>query len=126
MVEWAGSWGHAARRRAYYPPRRDAERRATKNLAVASPHAAGSGSFGGAVLTSAGATDIIVAKYDSSGNHLWSKLFGDPATQGVKGLAIDSQGNLVLTGLLFGPTDFGGGPIIAGGGEDTFIAKLSP
>jgi hypothetical protein len=74
----------------------------------------------------AGGPDILVAKYDSSGNHLWSKLFGNSNTQGVKGLAIDSQGNLVLTGLLFGPTDFGGGPIIAGGGEDTFIAKLSP
>ncbi|MEO5727436.1 MAG: hypothetical protein ABI134_10585, partial [Byssovorax sp.] len=88
--------------------------------------AAGSGSFGGAVLTSAGATDILVAKYDPSGNHLWSKLFGNSATQGVKGYTLDSKGNLLLTGLLFGPTNFGGGPIIAGGGEDTFIAKLSP
>ena len=55
---------------------------------------------------------------------------------------------VTLTGFLFGATsgncgqrfdltnsstytvnfiaDFGGGPIIAGGGEDTFIAKLSP
>ena len=88
--------------------------------------AAGTGSFGGAVLTSAGGADILVAKYDPSGNHLWSKLFGNSATQGVKGLTHDSKGNLLLTGLIFGPTNFGGGPVIAGGGEDTFIAKLSP
>jgi hypothetical protein len=88
--------------------------------------AVGTGTYGGPALTSAGATDILVAKYDPSGKHLWSKLFGNPATQGVKGLASDSHGNLVITGLLYGPTDFGGGPIIAGGGEDTYIAKLSP
>jgi putative metal-binding protein len=86
----------------------------------------GSGSFGGPVLTSAGSNDILVAKYDSSGNYLWSKSFGDPASQGVKGLTVDSVGNVMFTGLLFGPTDFGGGPIIGAGGEDTFLVKLAP
>jgi hypothetical protein len=86
----------------------------------------GSGSFGGATLNSAGGTDILIAKYDSAGNHLWSKSFGDPLTQGVKALVTDSLGNVMFTGLIFGPTDFGGGPIIGAGGEDTFITKLGP
>ena len=84
----------------------------------------GSGSFGGPVLTSAGSNDVVIAKYDPAGNYLWSKSFGDSASQAVKGMAIDSVGNVILTGLLFGPTDFGGGPIIGAGGEDTFLVKL--
>ena len=86
----------------------------------------GSGSFGGPVLTSAGSNDILVAKYDPAGNYLWSKAFGDVASQGVKGMVADSAGNLMFTGLIFGPTDFGGGPVIGAGGEDTFLVKLGP
>jgi hypothetical protein len=83
-----------------------------------------SGSFGGPVLTSAGSNDIVVAKYDSAGNYLWSKAFGDSASQGIKAMTVDSLGNMLFTGLLFGPTDFGGGPVIGAGGEDTFLTKL--
>jgi hypothetical protein len=86
----------------------------------------GSGSFGGGTLTSAGGTDILVAKYDPSGNHLWSKSFGDPGTQGVKGLTTDSAGSLLLTGILTGAVDFGGGAIVGNGGEDVCLVKLGP
>ena len=86
----------------------------------------GSASFGGPVLTSAGGNDIVVAKYSASGAYLWSKSFGDPASQGVKGLVFDPVGDLLFTGLIFGTTDFGGGPVIGAGGEDTFLAKLGP
>jgi hypothetical protein len=87
---------------------------------------AGSASFGGPTLTSAGSADIVVARYDPTGKHLWSKLFGNSALQGVKGITTDSKGNVLVTGLMNGPTDFGGGPVTAGGGEDTYLAKLSP
>jgi putative metal-binding protein len=87
-----------------------------------------SSTFGGPLLTSAGNTDIVVAKYSASGAYLWSKSFGDANVQGVKGIAVDSLGDTFFTGLLLGPTDFGGGPpgVIGGGGEDTFITKLGP
>ena len=91
---------------------------------VCTPNA--TASFGGPVLTSAGGNDIVVAKYSSSGAYLWAKSFGDIASQGLKGLTTDSLGDELFTGLLYGPTDFGGGAVIGAGGEDTFIAKLSP
>ena len=46
-------------------------------------------------------------------------------SQGLKGLTTDSQANVLFTGLLYGPTDFGGGAVIGVGGEDTFSVKLA-
>jgi hypothetical protein len=86
----------------------------------------GSGSFGGPTLTSAGGADILVVKYDAAGNHLWSTSFGDPATQSAKGLAVDSAGNVLFTGIHGGTVDYGGGPLPGFGGEDVCIVKLGP
>jgi hypothetical protein len=86
----------------------------------------GSTDFGGGTLTSAGSVDIFVAKYDPSGAYLWSRRFGDPSNQTVRNMGIDPSGNLLVTGLIFAPTDFGGGPKIGGGGEDIFFFKLTP
>ncbi|MCC6556883.1 MAG: hypothetical protein IT372_28345, partial [Polyangiaceae bacterium] len=42
---------------------------------------AGSLDLGGGGLQSAGGDDLFVAKLDGSGNHVWSKRFGDAADQ---------------------------------------------
>ncbi|MCC6551718.1 MAG: hypothetical protein IT372_01690, partial [Polyangiaceae bacterium] len=44
-------------------------------------HFAGSLDLGGGALQSAGGDDLFVAKLDGSGNHVWSKRFGDAADQ---------------------------------------------
>ena len=86
--------------------------------------------FGGGPMTSAGAFDvffdIFVAKFNSSGAHVWSKRFGDgTASQVGRTTAVDVSGNVVLAGLLRGSVDFGGGPITSGGADDIFLAKLN-
>ena len=86
----------------------------------------GSTDFGGGVLTSAGSADIYVAKYDPSGAHVWSRRFGDAANQTPRSIGVDAAGNWLVTGFLQGPTDFGCGAVIGGGGEDIFVAKLTP
>ncbi len=93
---------------------------------VVTGHFEGSIDFGGGPLTSAGATDVFVAKLDSSGNHLWSKRFGQVDNQTSSGVATDSTGNVFLTGALSGTADFGGGLLISAGGPDVFIVKLDP
>ena len=86
--------------------------------------------FGGGPLTGAGLDyDVAVAKFDSSGNHLWSKRFGDVNGQLVPGIVFDPTGAMLLTGYLAGTVDFGGGPLSSAGGccpssSDVFIAKL--
>ena len=46
-----------------------------------------------------GGQDGFVAKYDKSGNLLWSTFLGGSGWDGVFGLAVDAQGNAVVTGV---------------------------
>jgi len=80
--------------------------------------------FGGGLLTSAGDIDIFVAKLDPQLHHLHSKGFGDPEVQLVTRLAVDSAGNIVVTGYFRGTVDFGGGPLVSAGDIDVFVAKF--
>ena len=66
---------------------------------------------GGFMFENGGLDDIYLAKFDASGNHLWSKDYGDNNTDLVRGLAIDANDNLYLYGMFRGTVDFGGGPI---------------
>jgi hypothetical protein len=86
----------------------------------------GSVDFGGGPLTSAGASDIYLAKFDSEGNHLWSQRFGDSDIQIPLGVATDGAGSVFITGMFYGTVDFGGGPLIGAGGRDIFLAKFDP
>jgi hypothetical protein len=88
----------------------------------------GKADFGGGVpLTSAGGSDVFVAKLAPDGNPLWSKGFGDAMDQEGTSIAVDPKGNVLLTGLLSGKVDFGNGvPLASVGGSDVFVAKLAP
>ena len=69
--------------------------------------------------TNAGSTDIFIAKYDSSGTKLWTKLFGTSGEDYGSGIAVDSSGNAYITGGTKGDLD---GNTNAGH-TDIFIAK---
>jgi hypothetical protein len=80
--------------------------------------------LGGGLLTSAGGTDIFVAKLDAGGAHVWSKRVGDANDQGGRGIAVNSAGSTLITGYAIGSSDFGGGPLTSAGGDDAFVAQL--
>ncbi len=83
--------------------------------------------FGGGALTPAGAHDVFVAKLDSFGGHIYSKVFGDVGEQLGTAVAIDSAGNAVVSGYMFTPLDFGCGALTPQGQTpNAFLAKLSP
>lgn len=86
----------------------------------------GAADFGGGVLTSAGGSDAYAVKLDPSGGHLWSKRYGDGANQAMSGVAIDGNGNVLLTGGFEGSINFGGGALNSQSGYDLFVAKLDP
>jgi hypothetical protein len=86
-------------------------------------------SFGPHTLGSAqGKFDGFVVKYDSAGNVLWAKGFGDAvgqasANQNATGVAIDAAGDVVVTGNFTTSIDLGTGPLSASSSSDIFIAK---
>jgi len=80
--------------------------------------------FGATSHTSAGGFDVLVAKLDANGNHLWSKRYGDAAEQQVHGVALAASGNLIVTGGFSGELNFGGGTLTSAGADDVFVAAL--
>lgn len=89
----------------------------------------GSVNFGGGALASPGpdSDDVFLAKLDgNNGNHLWSQRFGDISDQIGVAVAMDSAGNALLTGIIYGTTDFDGVPLVSAGGSDVFVAKFGP
>jgi hypothetical protein len=83
--------------------------------------------FGGGPLTSAGNGDIFVAKYSASdGSHLWSRRFGGTSFEEGSGVAVDANGDVVVTGRFHGTVDFGGGPLTSAGIADIFLLRLRP
>jgi hypothetical protein len=82
--------------------------------------------FGGALLTSAGANDIYVAKFNSALVAQWSARYGDAAgSQFGQGVDADAAGNVYLCGYFGGTVNFGGSNLTSAGGNDVYAAKLN-
>ncbi len=94
---------------------------------VVAGHFQGTADFGGGPLSSAlGSSDVFLAKYSAAGAHLWSKRFGAAGAEMVKSMALDANGNIVVTGSCNGTADLGTGPVASAGSNDIFVAKYSP
>lgn len=84
----------------------------------------GKANFGGKELDAGLANDVFLVKLDKSGNHVWSKAFGDPnAADEATSIALQGD-QVVLFGAFASKIDFGGGALTSGGGYDVFYAKL--
>ncbi len=98
---------------------------AGNNVFVTGGMAEGGVDFGGGTLFSAGNQDVFLAKYSSTGAHLWSKRFGGASSDSGAALATDTSGNVVVTGTFEGSVDFGGGTLTSAGLKDIFVAKYT-
>ena len=80
--------------------------------------------FGGRDLVPIGQNDLFVARWDESGNYLWSRRFGSPGANrsGGTDVTIDSQGNLAVTGLVWGNVPVDG--VILTGDSNAFVTKF--
>jgi outer membrane protein assembly factor BamB len=88
---------------------------------------AGSIDFGGGRIESQSEqTDIFLAAFSSDGENLWAKRFGGPYEQQTRSLAIDANGNIVLTGVFKGAIDFDGQALSEAQPKDYcgFLSKL--
>ena len=97
----------------------------TGNTVIAGYHS-GSFDFGGGNFTTSG-YNVFLARYDVSGNHLWSKSLGADGTfEYAFDVATDVLGNIAITGHFSQPFDLGGGQLTSAGGWDMYVAKFDP
>ena len=83
--------------------------------------------FGAGDVTAAGVNrDIYITKLNSSGAHQWTNTYGDSPADWGSGVALDTAGNVHVTGTFLGTVDFGAGNVSsAAGGNDGFVVKLN-
>jgi hypothetical protein len=84
----------------------------------------GSVDFGGGPRSSKGSGDILVVKLDGSGQHIWSRVFGDKDPERSERVVVDAQGDVLMTGTFTSTIDFGGGPLTSAGMRDAFVVEL--
>jgi hypothetical protein len=82
--------------------------------------------FGGTSKTSAGWLDIFVAKYNNSGTLQWLQTAGGSSYDYSYGVAVDSGGNVYITGTFQSTATFGSTTKTSAGGADVFLAKYDP
>ena len=70
--------------------------------------------------TSNGSSDAVIAKFDSSGNFQWGKLFGNGTSDMASGVTCDAEGNVYIMAM-HGPT---WGEDVPGSMGQPFIIKL--
>jgi LPXTG-motif cell wall-anchored protein len=80
-------------------------------------------------LTSAGDTDAYILKLDASGNLVWAHRIGGTGADQGSGVAVDSSGNVYVTGAFNGTVDLNPDPstavnIVSSGARDVFVLKL--
>ena len=84
----------------------------------------GMADFGGGLLT-AKDEDVFLVALTASGDHVWSRRFGESNAQGPSDIATDGSGNLAVIGQFQGSINFGGTQLTTAGSTDVFVAKLA-
>jgi hypothetical protein len=83
--------------------------------------------FGGGPITSSVSYDLLLVKLNDQGGHIWSKGFGNNASQiGGPLHILPASGEIILTGAAAGSINFGAGDLMAAGVEDVVVARIAP
>ncbi len=98
----------------------------TDGTVVVAGSFAGTADFAGTTLRSEGELDCFVMKRaQEDGRLLWARRFGGSGRMMCRAVALDSSGDIVVTGLVHGTVDLGAGVWPGAGEGDTFLMKLS-
>lgn len=82
--------------------------------------------FGGYTFYNKGSDDILLAKFDNSGNLQWAMASGNAQADAGTAVSTTSDGSVFLTGNYFGGNYliFGSDTLFGSGGYDAFITKF--
>ncbi len=81
--------------------------------------------LGGVVLTTQGGADIYLASFTPAGAHRWSRSFGGAGDDAVRGLAVDGEDNVYITGAFSQQINLGGQTLASKGSEDIYVASYT-
>lgn len=71
--------------------------------------------------------DVVLAKYDLNGDHLWSSTFGNAFNDVAGGVTVDPSGHITMVGSFDKTVSFGEGDDHTAVGEsDIFVARFTP
>lgn len=79
--------------------------------------------LGGSPLVSAGARDIFMAKFSTTGAHVWSARYGDTGADNGYAITVDGSGNVFAAGAFSGSVSVGGAALANAGGQDIYLAR---
>jgi hypothetical protein len=84
----------------------------------------GTADLAGVILTSAGGSDIFVAKYAPDGTALWARRIGGKGNEMATSVAIGSTGDILVGGASDGSIDYDGTVLGGGGAAGTLLLQL--
>ena len=80
--------------------------------------------FGTGPLASAGATDLFLLKFNSTGGWMVAQRFGGTLSDQANGVAVDGSDHAVITGSFAGTVNFGGINLVSAfNSTDIFVCK---
>jgi hypothetical protein len=78
------------------------------------------------LLTSAGSSDVFVAKISAAGAWVWATQAGGTGGDFGWGVSALADGSAIVTGNFEGTATFGATTLTSAGGSDVFVARISP
>lgn len=87
----------------------------------------GTKDFGGGPMKTSGLSDLIVAKYDATGKHLWSSHLGgtsDTASAHGQDVVVDTDENILVSGHFDDTLNLGGSLLTSKGTYDGLVIKF--
>nr|MBA3542445.1 hypothetical protein [Deltaproteobacteria bacterium] len=100
-----------------------------QNSIIAQGHFRDTADWGGKPLTAGGGSDndILLAKYDANGDHVWSQGFGNAFNDVAGGVGVDPSGHIIMVGSFDKTVTFGKGDTHTALGEsDIYVARFTP
>lgn len=97
---------------------------ASGNLFVAGTFSGSIAFPGGQPIQSTGGYDAFAAKLDKDGKQIWAARFGGELDQRATGLAVTSDGDVLVLGEFEGKADLGALVLPSAGSTDVFVVKL--
>ncbi|HEY7120306.1 MAG TPA: SBBP repeat-containing protein [Tepidisphaeraceae bacterium] len=79
-----------------------------------------------AILTSVGGLDAFLWKLDADGNLVSAVHGGGPSDDAVQSLALDANGDIIMSGFYRTEAQFNTSDLISAGGQDAFVVSVSP